>query len=297
MLAFEQTAWMKDYIEFNTEMRKKANSNFEKDLFKLLNNSVFGKSMENVREYMNIRLITDEEHFVKIVADPRFEESVVFDDNLVAVKMKRVTVKLDKPIYVGFTVLELSKHLMFSFHYDHMVRNYGMRAKLLFSDTDSLCYLLETEDVYEDVRQNMHLFDTSDYPPNHSLYSTHNKKVMGKMKDETNSIPIEEFVGLRPKMYSIKFGGTEKKTLKGISKAVVKKRIRHQDYVEALNNSESTRHNMRTLRNELHQMYTIELSKISLSVFDDKRYILNNGIDSLPYGHYKIAEQETDAAV
>ena len=292
VLSFEQTSWMKNYIEFNTEMRKKANSNFEKDLFKLLNNSVFGKSMENVREYKNIRLITDSDHFTQVVADPRYEESVVFDDNLVAVKMKRVKVRLDKPIYVGFTVLELSKHLMYSFHYDHIVCNYGKKAKLLFSDTDSLCYLLETEDFYDDMSKNMDLYDTSDYPHTHRLHSLHNKKVMGKMKDETNSVPIEEFVGLRSKMYSIKFGDSEKKTLKGIGKAVVKKRITHQDYKNILKSSGSMRHCMHTLRNELHQMYTLELNKISLSAYDDKRYILANGVDSLPYGHYKILDED-----
>ena len=287
-VTFEQTAWMKDYIEFNTEMRKRATSNFDKDLFKLLNNAVFGKSMENVREYVDLKLISDEFKYLQLVADPRFEESVVFDNALVAVKLKRVTVNLNKPIYVGFTVLEKSKHLMYSFHYDNIVQHYGDRAKLLFSDTDSLCYSIRTNDIYNDIADQIDLYDTSDYPNDHRLHSIVNKKVMGKMKDETNSVPIEEFVGLRPKMYSIKFGGIEKKTAKGISKSVVKKRLTHSDYFSVLQNATTMRHTMRTLRNHLHHMYTIELKKISLSAYDDKRYLLCDGIESYAYGHCEI---------
>lgn len=285
IVTFEQRAWMKDYIMFNTDMRKKASNSFEKDLFKLLNNSVFGKSMENVRTYVDINLITDPEIFLRSVANPRYDSSVIFNENLVAVKMKKYSTMLNKPIYVGFTVLELSKHLMYDFHYNHIHRMYSHdTANLLFSDTDSLCYLIATNDVYSDMAANLNLFDTSDYPKDHKLYSITNKKVMGKMKDETASIPIAEFVGLRPKMYSILYGNTAKKTAKGISK-VVKIQLSHSDYRLTLHQQSSERHEMTRIHNHLHRLYTIKLNKISLCAYDDKRFILDDGINTLAYGH------------
>ena len=119
---------------------------------------------------------------------------------------------------------------MFEFHYDVVKPRYGEHAKLCFTDTDSLLYSIQTEDIYADMLQQRHLYDTSDYPKEHSLYSDVNKKVLGKMKDESAGQPISEFVGLRPKMYSFRVGQSEKKTAKGIKKAVVKSKLRHQMY-------------------------------------------------------------------
>jgi hypothetical protein len=110
---------------------------------------------------------------------------------------------LNRPIYVGFSILDLSKTLMYDFHYNYMKTKYGPNVQLLFTDTDSLCYSIYTEDVYQDMMKHQHLFDTSEYDPDHPLYSTENKKVLGKMKDETHGIPIQEFVGLKSKMYSM----------------------------------------------------------------------------------------------
>ena len=202
--------------------------------------------------------------------------------------MKRPSTTLNKPVYVGFTVLDLSKLYMYEFHYEEMKMRYGDRARLLFTDTDSLAYAIETEDWYNDMKQMKHLLDTSNYPKNHPLYDETNKKVIGKMKDETPAEPIEEFVGLRAKMYSIKTSDKEKKTAKGVTKAVVRNRIRHVHYREILENAGARRDKMRMIRNERHQMYTVEVNKTSLSAYDDKRYILEDGIHTLAYGHYLI---------
>jgi len=188
-----------------------------------MNNSVFGKTMEDVCKWINIKLISKPSVFKKHAAQVTYKRSEVFVNNeekqeyFVSVEKKRTKVTLDKPIYTGFTVLELSKLHMYDFHYSHMMPKYGPeKAKLLITDTDSLTYKVTTPDLYQDMKQDLHLYDTSSYPQDHPLYSAVNKKVIGKFKDETGGLPITEFVGLRPKMYSIKLeDGKEKKTGKG----------------------------------------------------------------------------------
>ena len=288
-IRFREAAWMAPYIDFNTEMRKRARNAFEKDLFKLLNNAVFGKSMENIFNYITVKLTADPKQYEKLVANPLYKESRQFDNDLHAVLMKRESVKLNKPIYTGFSVLELSKTLMYDFHYNYIVKKYGGYARLLFTDTDSLCYRVYTKDMYKDMLADRDAhFDTSDYPENHELHSDQNKKVIGMMKDETSGTPIAEFVGLRSKMYSILLPEDEKKRAKGINRAVVEKDISHEDYKNTLFLGRQMNHPVIQFRNMGHQIYTVEGNKVSLSAFDDKRYILENGVDSLAYGHRDI---------
>ena len=201
VLEFKQKPWMKKYIDFNTEMRKMAKNSFEKDFFKLMNNSVFGKTMENLRKRSNIKLETDPEHLIKLTKKPTYVSSKIFDENLVGVQMKNVSLLLNKPSYVGFSILELSKTLMYDFHYNYIRKKYP-EAKLLFTDTDSLVYHIKTEDVYEDLFADRSLFDNSDYNESSKFYYSDNKKVIGKFKDEVSGDPITEFVGLKSKMYS-----------------------------------------------------------------------------------------------
>ena len=289
VLKFREEQWMKPYIMFNTEMRAKATTEFEKDLYKLLNNAVFGKTMENVRKYVNIELVTDEKRFLKLVSNPRYQQARPFTENLVAVWLTRPSQQLNKPIYVGFTVLELSKLYMYKFHYDEMRSRYGDRARLLFTDTDSLAYEIRTKDWYQDMANMLPLMDTSNYPQDNQLYSDANKKVIGKMKDETAGQPIEELVGLRSKMYSIKVGNVEKKTAKGVTKDVVKHHLTHSDYLTVLNKAGVRRDQMRMIRNEEHNMYSIVVNKTSLSAYDDKRYIMDDGKRTLAHGHWRIS--------
>lgn len=196
---------------------------------------------------------------------------------------------LDKPIYTGFTVLELSKLKMYNFHYHHMMEKYGPeKAKLLFTDTDSVTYHITTEDLYEDMKQELHLYDTGNYPQDHFLFSTVNKKVIGKLTDETGGLPISEFVGLRPKMYSIKLeDGKEKKTGKGIKKSVLQKEVRHQDFKDCLMQKREYEHTMMGFCSQRHQVFTLRQTKKSVSPFDDKRFILEDGFTTRAHGHWR----------
>lgn len=288
ILRFKQKPWLKQYIDFNTEQRKLSKTKFSKDKFKLMNNAVYGKTMENVRHHIDVQLVNNEKRAEKIVASPTFKSFKIFDNDLVGVHRIKSTITLNKPIYVGFTILELSKLHMYNFHYNFIKKNYGEKANLLFTDTDSLTYAIETKDFYDDMKQHPDLFDTSDYPVNHPCYSELNKKKIGCFKDELNAKPILEFIGLRAKMYSVLTEEEEKKTLKGICRHVVKKKIQHRHYKECLFQSSCTREKQTRLLTENHHIFTTSVNKVALSCFDDKRYLLEDGITSYAYGHHRI---------
>ena len=298
VLSFQQSSWLRKYIEFNTEKRKQAANDFEKDFFKLLVNSVYGKTMENLRKRVNVKLVNDVKQLKKLTASPSFDHFRIFTNELIAVNMKKPILYLNRPIYVGFAILDLSKVLMYDFHYNYIKAKYGEKATLLFTDTDSLCYNRQTEDIYRDMQEEADLFDTSEYPPEHFLFSTRNKKVLGKFKDEVHGTPVQEFVGLRPKMYSLLYnenGKTvEKKVAKGIAKNVTKREIRHEHYKECLFNRKQQTASMQQIRSFKHNLYTVNLNKIGLSPFDDKRYISGNGCDTLAHGHYSIRDSNLD---
>ena len=289
VLKFKQSPWLKQYIDFNTEKRKNAKNSFEKDFFKLMNNSVFGKTMENIRKRVDVRLVTDSKKLIKLVSKPTFVSSKIFNENLVAVHKIKESITLNRPAYLGMCILDLSKVLMYDFHYNYIKNKYGKNSRLLFTDTDSLTYEIETEDVYQDFWNDKDKFDNSDYPESSPFFNKVNKKVIGKFKDETASIPITEFIGLRSKMYSyIKDNNKVEKTAKGIKKNIIKNNIKHEDYKKTLFNNEQIHHKMKTIRSQQHQLGSFEINKISLSCFDDKRHLLEDGINSYAYGHYSI---------
>ena len=205
-LRFNQSSWLKQYIDFNTEKRKNANTSFEKDFFKLINNSVFGKTMENLRKRVDVRLVTNKDQLVKWTSKPTYVSSKIFHENLVAVHKLKEKLTLNRPAYIGMCILDLSKTLMYEFHYDYIKKKYGDKAKLLFTDTDSLTYEIESNDVYEDLWKEKHLFDNSDYPKESKYHYIENKKFIGKFKDEARGKPISELVGLKSKMYSLHNG-------------------------------------------------------------------------------------------
>ena len=289
VLEFDQSPWLKQYIDFNTQKRSQAKNAFEKDFFKLMNNSVFGKTMENIRKRVDVRLITDGKKLLKMSSKPTFVCSKIFNENLVAVHKIKEVLTLNRPAYVGMCILDLSKTLMYDFHYNYIKQKYGDKAKLLFTDTDSLTYEIQTEDVYQDFWNDKDRFDNSDYPESSQYFSKANKKVIGKFKDEAAGMPIKEFIGLRSKMYSYKKEDNKvEKTAKGIKKNIIKGNIKHEDYKKVLFENEQMQHTMKTIRSERHELGSYEINKISLSCFDDKRHISENGINSLSYGHYAI---------
>ena len=223
-IMFDESPWLKKYIDLNTDLRTKAKKNFEKDFFKLMNNLVFGKTMENIRNRVDIKLVNNKRQAEKLSAKPNFKHCNIFSENLISIHMKKTKLTFNKPVYLGMCILDLSKTLMYEFHYNYIKKKYGDKAKLLFTDTDSLMYEIQTEDFYKDISKDR--FDTSDYPPNHpsGIPSGFNKKVFGMFKDEVNGKVIDEFVGLRAKMYSFKmFEGEETKKCKGIKNRWLKR--------------------------------------------------------------------------
>nr|DAC81386.1 TPA_asm: PolB [Parasteatoda house spider adintovirus] len=288
ILLFKQEAWLQPFINFNTEMRKKATNSFDKDFYKLMNNSMFGKTLENLRQRENIDIVVDKKKALKLIASPSFNSFNIIDDNLVIISRHVTSLVLNRPVYTGFTVLDISKIFMYEFHYNHIRNKYGEKAKLLFTDTDSLCYHIETEDIYHDMRENIDLYDTSDYPKHHFLHSEVNKKVLGKMKDELNGVVVVEFVGLRSKLYSILSEDGEKKAAKGVVKSVRNKKLKHSSYIKCLFENSRVREKMKTIISKNHQLYSVTTNKLALCPLDDKRYILENGCDTFAHGHFRI---------
>ncbi|CAH3173118.1 unnamed protein product, partial [Porites lobata] len=195
-ISFFQSSWMEPYIRKNTELRKTAANSFEKDFFKLMNNSVFGKTIENITKRQNIELIDNRKKAAKLSSRPNFDRATIFDNHLIAVHMKKTKVYFNKPVYVGQAILDLSKTLMFDFHYNYIKKKYGNKAELLFTDTDSLMFQIKTDDFYKDISHDiLTKFDTSDYPPNHpsGILTGVNKKVIGMFKDEVAGKQITYF--------------------------------------------------------------------------------------------------------
>lgn len=302
ILRFNQDTWLEPYIRFNTEKRKKAKNEFEKDFYKLLNNAMFGKSIENIRKRLNLELVNREARLKKLIAKPNFLNRIIFSEKLSAVECSKENVYFDKPIYIGFTVLELSKYHMYDFHYNVVKKFYHDRQiNLLYVDTDSLFYEIFTPDVYDDFNNEKlkKYLDMSDYPENHKCYSLDNKKKLGCFKDECFGIVIVEFIGLRPKLYTFRtmddlyLENTKQKILKkakGVTKPVIKNYITFDDYKTCLFGNVKIRRNMTLFRSKKHVVNTITVNKIALSFNDDKRYICENGINTQAYGHYKIKD-------
>ena len=291
-IKFEESDWLKSYIDMNTNLRAKAKNEFEKDFFKLMNNSVFGKTMENIRNRVDIRLVNDKAKARKLAAKPNFQHCTIFDENLVAIHMKKTKLTFNKPVYLGMCILDLSKTLMYDFHYSYIKSKYGTRAKLLFTDTDSLAYEIETEDFYKDISEDVEAkFDTSNFPKVHpsGIPTGLNKKVIGLFKDECGGQIMQEFVGLRSKLYSYKmYEGLCCKRCKGVKQSVVKNEVTFEDYKDCLFNQRDQTRAMNVIRSHEHEIYTEEVNKIALSANDDKRIVMQDGVHTLAYGHYSL---------
>ena len=225
-IRFRQSPWMKEYIDFNTRLRTAAKNDFEKDFYKLMNNSVFGKTMENIRRHRDIKLVNNKEKYLKTVMKPNFKSGTLLGPDLMGCEMGKVKVIMNKPVYLGQAVLDLSKIIMYEFHYDYILPKYGDRIKLCYMDTDSYVYDIKTDDFYKDIAEDVEArFDTSacstNIADNRPLPIGKNKKVIGLMKDELSGGIMKEFVALRAKMYSYIDDRSELKKCKGIKKCVI----------------------------------------------------------------------------
>ena len=299
VISFRQETWLKDFIEFNTKKRIECSNNKDgvgKDFFKLMNNSVFGKTLENVRGRTDIRMTTSDKAARRMFNKTIYKDHVVLkEDKIITVTMKQVSVYMNKPIFVGFAVLELSKLLMYKFHYGTVKAKYGDKAKLLYTDTDSLIYEIETEDIYEDLQTLKGKFDLSNYKDlklqSHKAFDDTNNTIPGFFKDESDGHIILEFIALRPKSYAFRVEEKIKKKSKGVPESA-QRGLTFENYKEALfsyNPAELVKRvQYNSFRSIDHKVFTQHTTKIGLSGFDDKRWVCNDRVSTLAHGHYKI---------
>ena len=254
-----------------------------------MNNSVLGKTLENIRNRVDIRLISSDKVAQKLATKPNYDRCTIFDENIIAVHMKKTMLYFYKPVYLGMSIFNLSKSLMYYFHYNYIKTKYGIKAKLLFTDIDSLEYEIKTKDFYKDINpDNEKRFDTSDYPTSHpsGIKTGLNSKVLGMFKDEAGGKQIVEFVGLRAKLYSCQMlDGSEDKKCKGVTKSVTKRSIQFDDYRECLFSRKEQHRKINVIRSHCHEIYTEEINKIFLSSDDDTRVIMADRIHTLAYGY------------
>ena len=297
-ISFTQSPWMRNYIMLNTELRKKSTNEFEKNFYKLMVNSVYGKTMENVRSRRDFKLSYKPYLVQRWINKPNFKNRIILDEesNLHLIEMEKTKIKFDKMIYCGLIVLDLSKKLMADFHYDLMKRLFPEPGAhtMCYTDTDSFIYEIKYNngDMYKTLAENKQYFDFSDYPKDHPCYDITNKKTLGKFKDEACGKILLEYIGLKPKMYAHQtFNDKVCKKVKGIKKCIVEKIINIQDYLDALYKNENVYVEQYAIQSKKHKVYTIAQQKLAISSNDDKRYILLNNIDTLPWGHYSIPKE------
>ena len=246
--------------------------------------------MENIRKHRNIKLVTNKAQYLKTVMKPNFKSRVLFGKNLMGCEMGKIKVVMKKPVYLGQVILDLSKIVMYEFHYDYMKPKFK-DPQLCYMDTDSLIYNIKTEDFYADIADDVPArFDTSGYIPDHPLPIDLNKKVIGLMKDELGRAIMTEFVALRPKLYSYKkLDGVKDKKCKGIKKCVVKKTLMFEDYKNCLFNSNIEYRSQLMFRSIKHDIFTIEVNKVALNRDDDKQISKRDGISTLAHGHKSLS--------
>ena len=321
VLQFRQAAWLKPYIDLNNELRKNAKNDFEKDLFKLNNNAVFGKTIENIRKHSIVKLVSkwDGRYGAEAyLSNPRFKSRTIFNENLVAIELNKAEIYFNKPIYIGMSILDIARTSLYEYHYKYIHKVYGSDSTVLYTDTDGLLYEIRNRNPYEIMKRDcFEHFDTSDYSVNNAYGMPRvNKKVLGLMKDETLGRIITDFVGLRAKLYTFKLmpdyeerkrkrmlleeegyedeidellsnEGITKKA-KGVKKSVVRTKITFDDYIYCLENSAEKIISQNLIKSNKLTVNSVTQTKIGLSSRDDKRYLFDETYDTLPWGHYSL---------
>ena len=290
----EQSKWMKAYIMLNTRLRKDAKNEFEKDFFKLMNNSVFGKTMENIRNHKDMKLLTNEQKYHKYVMKPNFKDGYPFSKELLAVEMGRTGITINKPMYLGQTILDLSKMLMYKFHYDYMKPRYGSKVNLCYMDSDSFVYEIEKEDFYRDIAKDVEKrFDKSGYSRdvNRPLPIGKNKKLIGLMKDNLGGKIMTEFVTLRAKMYVYRKidKEVEEKHCKGTKKRLVSEGLTFDHCKACLFDGKTICKEQMLSEIKKHEVYKANKYNIALNRDDDKRLVQVDGITILARGHVALS--------
>ena len=297
VIEFDQEAWLKSYIDMNTDLRKQAKNDFEKDFFKLMNNSVFGKTMENVRNHRDTKIETMDKRRSILASEPTYHSTKYISRDLLIMEMKRTEVKMNKPIYLGQAILDLIKTLMYEFWYDYIKPKYGDKARLCYIDTDSFVIDIKTEDFYKDIADDVERwFDASNYDKkdNRPLPIGKNKKVIGLFKDELGGKIVKEFCALRAKAYTYKLDDdSEHKKAKGTKKCIIKRELKFENYEDSLFNDKLIIRSQQRFRSYNHKVYTEEVNKIALSSNDDNSIETFDKV-TFPYGTnvFKVCENE-----
>ena len=307
ILKFSEAPIMRSYIDLNTQQRNQAESTAEKNQWKNANNSAYGKTFENQLNYSILKFVSGEDQFNKAVRDPGFDGYAFISDNLMLAKMKHTSVDFNKPIYLGATITELAKLHMFEFYYDVLMDHFGKdNLKLCMTDTDSLLCEVVCDDIYQETATIQFKYDcpldtstlSKSVTERYSIIGNHNKEV-GYFKFEADPQAIQEFVGLRPKVYSAKEADDPEAHMrcKGTPKSSMELYVRHENYLRCLFHNyagENMRQNVdvNMIRSKDHDLFSIKTSKVSLSCNDSKRYILRDNIHTLAYGHYAIRQYE-----
>lgn len=305
VVTFDQAPVMRAYIENNSHMRAQAKNSFDQDYWKLLSNALFGKTMERPDRRVKIKLHTSAKTFGRAVSKATFKSSKMINENLVATESKYSNICIRKPMYLGMTVLDLAKLRMYEFYYCVLKKFYSKpkQLQMVYTDTDSLILEIRTDDVYEDLASMSQHFDFYNYPSDHHLFSEKNKRVPGLFKDECGGQIMTEFVGLRSKMYAIRRLApksseceeqtfVENKTAKGCPKALVKKDLKFDHYTDCLFHTRRMEHEFSAIRSISHRVSTVRQTKVTISPFDDKRYVLDDLISTLPHGHYSLPQKD-----
>jgi len=193
---------MRPFIKYCNSHRQNAETDLESGLYKLLLNAFSGKSCENLCKRVNVRLVTDPKKLIRAAGKSTFERSTIVNSDLGLVETARTKINMYRPIALGFCILEMTKLVMYRFYYEALLSKYGDKFRMLFTDADSFIFLVETPDLHADMTGMMQWLDTSNFPPDHPLYSTANKRKLGYFKSETGAHCPSEFVGLRSKMYT-----------------------------------------------------------------------------------------------
>ena len=243
--------------------------------------------MENVRQYKNIRLISCGRQHTLYTSRPQFTRFEIIDENLVCAELIKPRIILNKPIFCGLSILDLSKRYMFDFHYNVIRKNFDS-ARVAFCDTDSFIYHLKTDNIFDELKKIKKYMDFAKYPRNHELFDNSKKNVPGFFKDEMAGTLIRSFCGLHAKCYSIlTFDNEQKLATAGITR-FCHDALTHDKFVSVLADNSFCRVKQKTIVSKNHELFTVMTDRVALSAMDPKRYVLDDYVKTLPYGHYKI---------
>ena len=289
VLTFSQSRFIDKFITKCTRFRQQSQSKFEQDQFKKVANCVYGKTIQNNRKYIEVQIHSNKDTLIRALSDYSYKHFGIIDENLVQTVHSLKEIVHDKPMYVGFSILELSKHYMFDFYYNKLLNGLRCEIEMGMSDTDSFLFKVSNKDHFH---QHIHQYmDYSNYPQDHPLYNPINKAKLGFFKDElAGKFICNEFIGLKSKCYSMDLRSAldgslvEKKVCKGLGKVAIQNRLKFDHYKRSLFLGETKRLDFCNIRSKSHTVSSVRINKRAITHFDGKRWIFNCGIHSEPYG-------------